>query len=262
MKLFLITCSIVFVFSCQSNASKSIDKELNSVQPESVIKTDTLKPMPQDSLNITKEFVLGKFNYKTDTTFTKVSATHSAKTLYLHKNTYNAFLEMYNAAKEDGIELIILSGTRNFDEQKVIWERKWNKYKNLKPKERALKILEYSSMPSSSRHHWGTDFDLNSLTNSYFSSGKGKAVYDWLSANANNYGFFQVYTDKDHGRTGYNLEKWHWSYLPLASQYLNYYNTNITSADISEFKGAELAEDLHIIVDYVNGISEKAKQYK
>ena len=51
-------------------------------------------------------------------------------------------------------------------------------------------------MPSTSRHHWGTDIDLNSLNNSYFSSGKGLKEYDWLTTNANHYGFYQVYTDE------------------------------------------------------------------
>ncbi|NJK84501.1 MAG: M15 family metallopeptidase [Saprospiraceae bacterium] len=42
------------------------------------------------------------------------------------------------------------------------------------PQERALKILKYSSMPGTSRHHWGTDIDLNSFSNSYFEQGEGK----------------------------------------------------------------------------------------
>ena len=32
---------------------------------------------------------------------------------------------MHAAAKKDGINLQIVSGTRNFEEQKGIWERKW-----------------------------------------------------------------------------------------------------------------------------------------
>ena len=98
-------------------------------------------------------------------------------------------------------------------------------------------------MPTTSRHHWGTDIDLNSLSNSYFEQGKGKKEYEWLIENANKYGFYQVYTSKENGRTGYNLEKWHWSYLPLASEYLKFYNANITYKDISGFKGSEYSEE-------------------
>lgn len=257
MKSLLATFVMVFfVCSCNTKPNNLATKD------DFAIKKDTLDSISKPKLNISNALVLGKFDYKIDSTFIKVSSEHSAKILYLNKDVYSAFLEMHEAAKKDNINLTILSGTRNFKEQKAIWERKWKKYNSLKPKDRALKILEYSSMPSSSRHHWGTDLDLNSLSNSYFSSGNGKAEYNWLNENANEYGFYQVYTDKESGRTGYNLEKWHWSYLPLASAYLKYYNTNITAKDINGFKGEAMAEELNIIENYVNGISKKAKNYK
>ncbi|MTE26056.1 M15 family metallopeptidase [Winogradskyella ouciana] len=257
MKSIVVTFSIIILLlSCNS-------KDKNITQTEVIeISKDTIETAEKPDLNITKDFVLGKFDYKRDSTFIKIDTQHASKDIYLKKEAYKAFLQMVDAANRDDVDLKIVSGTRNFEEQKLIWERKWRKYKQLEPKKRALKILEYSSMPSSSRHHWGTDIDLNSLNNSYFNSGKGLKVYEWLIANANSFGFYQVYTDKSNGRTGYNLEKWHWSYLPLASKYLEFYNANINTEDISRFEGAELAEVLLIIEEYVNGISEKAKQYK
>ena len=208
-----------------------------------------------ENTQITKNFILGKFNYTTHQKFVKVSDKHASKTIYLNKDAYAAFIKMYNQAKADGITLKIISGTRNFNEQKTIWERKWIKYNDINPLQRAKKILEYSSMPSTSRHHWGTDIDLNSFTNSYFDKNNGKKEYKWLVKNANNYGFHQIYTNKKNGRTGYNLERWHWSYIPLAKMYLNFYNTHINASDITGFKGSHLAETLRIIPNYVNGIS-------
>lgn len=245
---------LIFFVSCKKEVSKEITKQKETITQNELI----VKPI----YNYTKDFVLGKFNYKSDSTFIKINSNHSSKVIYLNKDVYIAFKEMHTSAKKDGIKLIIVSGTRNFYEQKSIWERKWNKYKNLKPLERAQKILEYSSMPTTSRHHWGTDMDLNNLNNSYFEKGKGKKEYEWLLKNANDFGFYQVYTNKENGRTGYNLEKWHWSYLPLASKYLNYYNQNITYLDISGFKGSELAEKAKMITEYVNGISLKAKTFE
>ena len=258
MKPIIATFLIVFiVMSCNLK-----DKESTTSKITHLKQVDTIKSILEPHIKITKPFVLGKFNYRTDTTFTKVSTEHATKTLFLNKDVYNAFLKMNNAAKLDNVKLIIMSGTRNYEEQKAIWERKWKKHENLEHFERAQKILEYSSMPSSSRHHWGTDLDLNSLSNSYFSSGNGLKEYEWLKANANDYGFYQVYTEKNENRTGYNLEKWHWSYLPLASKYLKFYNENVDNTDITGFSGSEQAEKLKIINDYVNGISKKAKDYK
>lgn len=221
-----------------------------------------ISAIENNTVSISKNLVLGKFDFKKDSNFIKISSTHSSKSIYLNKEVYEAFKKMYNSAKNDGIRLIVVSGTRNFYAQKYIWERKWEKYKSLKPVERAKKILEYSSMPTTSRHHWGTDIDLINLNNSYFEKGQGKTEYEWLVKNATNFGFYQVYTKKDNGRTGYNLEKWHWSYLPLASKYLDYYSKNITYKDITGFKGSELAEETKMISNYVQGISAKAKAFK
>lgn len=212
-----------------------------------------------DNLTLTTDFILGKYDYKNHELFTLVNPKYTPKTIYLNKEVYTAFLKMHNQAEKDGISLKIISGTRNFEEQKAIWERKWKKYNNLNPIDRANKILEYSSMPSTSRHHWGTDMDLNNFTNSYFEHGKGKLEYQWLLKNANKYGFYQVYTNKTNGRSGYNLERWHWSYMPLAKTYLEFYNKHITYLDITGFKGSNLAKELNIITLYVNGISKKAK---
>ena len=248
--LFTLTGMLCLFNSCKDEKQPVL---VENIPIKTVIKEIPKKKM--DSM-ITKDFVLGKFNYTKHDAFEKISTSHSSKTIYLNKSCYEAFKRMYKQAKADGVNLKIISGTRNFYEQKSIWERKWKKYENLEPNARALKILEYSSMPTSSRHHWGTDMDLNNLTNSYFEKGEGLKIYNWLLKHAKSYGFKQVYIEKTHGRTGYNMEKWHWSYMPLAETYLEFYNDNINYTDISDFKGFEQAEELDVIKYYVNGISK------
>ncbi|CAM1346786.1 M15 family metallopeptidase [Tenacibaculum insulae] len=249
MKKILIL--IILIYSCKKD--KQDTKNTNIINDVCV--STNLKEKIEYTYD--NNFVLGKFDYKKDTTFSKVDKIHSSKTLYINKEVYSSFIKMFNHAKKENIDLKIISGTRNFYEQKSIWERKWLKYQNLKPINRALKILEYSSMPSTSRHHWGTDIDLNNLNNSYFETGKGKKEYQWLVKNAKTYGFTQVYTSKKNGRKGYNMEKWHWSYIPLSEKYLNFYNNKIKLRDISDFKGAKLAIELNVIQIYVNGINKE-----
>ena len=256
MRFTAFVCILCIMFTCKDN-NILIEKtaEINqNFKADSII-----KPAP---LKIEKPFLLGKFDYKTHPDFVQVDLKLSSKKIYLQDETYEAFLKMQRAAQYDTIQLVIVSGTRNFEEQKAIWNRKWKRYNNLKPINRIKKILEYSSMPSTSRHHWGTDMDLNSLNNSYFTSGKGKKIYKWLTKNANKYGFYQVYTDMANGRTGYNLERWHWSYLPLASTYLKQYNTTINYSDIDGFEGSDLAENINVISEFVNGVSKKVKTFK
>lgn len=222
---------------------------------EDIIIVENDKP-PYSYIN--KEYVLGKFDYTSHPEFEPTEFMNSGKVIYLNSRTINAFSRMYDFATIYGIELKIISGTRNFSHQKSIWERKWDnkKNQNLTDVNRALNILEFSSMPSSSRHHWGTDIDLNSWENSYFESGKGKEVYEWLVENAAHFGFFQVYTSKDNGRKGYNEEKWHWSYMPLAEKCLRLFNSTVNYDDINGFKGSHLASEVEIIENYVNGIEK------
>jgi LAS superfamily LD-carboxypeptidase LdcB len=219
-----------------------------------------LAASPAFTQEISTDELLGKIDVAQHADFVRIDRKYTSKPdIYLRKQAYQAFVEMASAAANAGIHLEIISATRSFSYQKGIWERKWNqpKYMGWNNLEKAKDILKYSAMPGSSRHHWGTDIDLNALENSYFSSGEGKKIYDWLCANAPKYGFAQVYTSREPSRRpGYAEEKWHWSYLPLADPYLKQYNALISHQQITGFLGAELSQDLQIIEKYVNGIAK------
>lgn len=216
-----------------------------------------IKKIESDEINN----LIGKFNYRTNSDFIVVPTSYCSKVIYLRKEVFSKFEEMYEAAKKDGVTLTIISGTRNYEEQKIIWNNKWSKYKpSLDSMATAKKILLFSSMPCTSRHHWGTDMDLINLETSFFESGKGLLAYRWLCANASRYGFCQVYDDKKTtNRTGYECEKWHWSYLPLSSKYLASYNKLVDYSMISGFSGSNLAKKMNTIELYVNGINSTCK---
>jgi len=228
-------------------------------------KAEEVKPIQPNALNLqekeiafSKEDLLGKFEPSKHADFVLIEKKYTEKSnIYMRKEAYDAWKNMHAAAAKDGINLIIISATRNFDYQKGIWERKWNdaKYKGKTDTETALNILKYSSMPGTSRHHWGTDVDFNSVTPSYFTSGNGKKIYDWLTKNAATYGFAQTYTSKKNGRTGYEEEYWHWSYMPLSSMLLKQYNEKISYKDLTGFAGSNSAEAAKVIELYVNGIA-------
>ncbi|MEZ5537456.1 MAG: D-alanyl-D-alanine carboxypeptidase family protein [Thiolinea sp.] len=195
----------------------------------------------------------------------------SRKDMTLQAEVYDAFKKMHKAAEKDGIQLVIKSATRNFDYQKQIWDGKWTGARKVEgkdlsktisnPVQRALKILENSSMPGSSRHHWGTDIDLNAFTNDYFSSGKGKQEYAWLQANAARFGFCQPYTRKGDGRdSGYNEERWHWTYMPLSKPYTVDAIQLLKNNMFRDFKGAETAASVGIVENYVAGINKQCLQ--
>jgi hypothetical protein len=219
---------------------------------------------PVDSIPpYTRDELLGKFNPAKHADFQLIEAKHTAKSdIYLRKDAYDAFKRMYEAALKDGLTLTILSATRNFDAQKAIWERKWNRpqYKGKSDIERIIDIMKFSSMPGTSRHHWGTDIDMNSLEPAYFKQGKGLLIYQWLTKNAANFGYHQTYTSKANGRTGYDEEAWHWSYIPLAKPMLDAYNQVITYQDLVGFSGCASAYKVRVLEDFVNGIESGLKK--
>tara|TARA_B110000495_G_scaffold201821_1_gene220232 strand:+ start:591 stop:1241 length:651 start_codon:yes stop_codon:yes gene_type:complete len=209
-----------------------------------------------------KDLLIGKFKVEIHPYFILVDKKYHEKSeMYLQKQTLESFIKMREAAEKDGIQLTIISGTRDFYSQKSIWERKYNNYEKegLSEIEIIKKIMLWSSMPTTSRHHWGTDIDINGFDD-YFSEENKKAnkEYKWLLINAPKFDFCQVYTEKGEGkrRTGYNEEKWHWSYMPLARKYLDLYQRIVTYEDISGFSGSQFAKEMDIINKYVFGISD------
>tara|TARA_Y100001954_G_C15785185_1_gene592069 strand:- start:406 stop:1137 length:732 start_codon:yes stop_codon:yes gene_type:complete len=219
----------------------------------------SLKESVETIRKFSKKELLGQINPASHSAFSEIPR-HLCNRygLYLRTEVLEAFLDLEKNAIDEGVNLKIISSTRSFNHQKRIWNGKWQqtKYMGWREIEKAKDILKYSSMPGTSRHHWGTDIDLNSLENEYFESGEGMNVYDFLERCGNELGFYQVYTNKTNGRTGYEEEKWHWSYMPISSIMLQEYNKIISSSDISDFDGSNLASTINIIPNYVNGIEK------
>lgn len=211
----------------------------------------------------TKEFLLGKTHFEKDTNFVQIDSRYTVlrnPNNFIQKRTLEAFLKMREAALADGVRLTATSASRNFWVQRYIWEQKWKKSGEAAGVARARNILRYNSMCGTSRHHWGTDLDFNSPKLSYWSTPDGIKTYKWLCENAHKFGFYQPYTAKGAPgsglrETGYNEEKWHWSYFPLANLYMKAYRELITEKDLCGFLGEKYVTDLNIIEEYVFGVA-------
>jgi D-alanyl-D-alanine carboxypeptidase len=242
---------VASLFACSEESPESAAHRVNGIS----LANDTLGIEP--CAEITRAMLHGRVDPASDSAFARIPSELSTKSnLFLRQDALEAFKNMASAARSAGITLKVISATRSWEHQRSIWNRKWNspKYMGFEPLQRAERILEYSSMPGSSRHHWGTDLDLNSLENAYFEEGSGAAVYAWLTQNAADYGFVQVYGDQRNGRPGYREEKWHWSYWPLAQDFLRCYLEEQENHSFDGFDGAEFSDSLGIVERYVAGI--------
>lgn len=121
------------------------------------------------------------------------------------KKVFEAFKEMADAAKKDGITLIINSGYRTYEYQKSVYDQ----YENAHGKDYAD---SYAARPDFSEHQSGLALDIVTygMTMDNF---ENSDTYKWLINNCTDYGFILRYPKGKEKITGYAYESWHYRYL-------------------------------------------------
>ena len=183
----------------------------------------------------------------------------------LEKNTFIAMEKMRKAALLDGVKIKVVSGFRDFERQKQIWNRKFKKFtteNNLSDLDAIKEIIRFSTIPGTSRHHWGTEIDVIDedfkneknllISNKYEDGGIFEKLKKWMDNNSQKFGFYLTY-DNNINRKGFEYEPWHYSYLPESKKYLK----SFLKIDIVEIiskvdiEGKELFNE-KFISDYIN----------
>lgn len=119
--------------------------------------------------------------------------------------------EMYNAALEDGIELVPISGYRSVERQERNFENKINKYLDqgygkVEATQMAATII---LPPGTSEHNAGLAMDICSLEQDF----EETEEFRWLYENAADYGFILRYPEDKQDITKIIYEPWHWRYV-------------------------------------------------
>ncbi|MFO7744929.1 MAG: M15 family metallopeptidase [Psychroflexus sp.] len=186
----------------------------------------------QFSINSEVLNLLGFDNIKIENLLGLSQSHLKSNSILLENETYEAFSKMKSKAIEDNIDLRIVSGYRSFKHQKAIWERKFNQLIiTKKPTEAISEIITYSSIPGTSRHHWGTDIDIIDgsvklpegdllLEQNYHGDAPFSKMKSWMDNHAKDFGFELVYT-QNKSRTGFNYEPWHYSFAKKSKSFLN-----------------------------------------
>ena len=175
--------------------------------------------------NYTKNQLIGKGNPEI------VGESYTSK---MHQEVKVAFEDMKIAALKDGINIEVVSAYRSFQKQKSIFENKYKKFtkSGLSPTEAISEIIEYSTIPGTSRHHWGTDIDIIDANfpkpesvleeENYYGNGPYCKLKEWMNEHSETYGFYEVYTQNPK-RKGFKYEPWHFSYAPVSKPMLEAY---------------------------------------
>ena len=197
-------------------------------------------------------------------------------TIQLERETYNAFIKMKDAAENDGIKIKLVSGFRDFYRQQTIWNNKYKKFTEefLLDGPSAIKeIIRFSTIPGTSRHHWGTEIDVIDknfeneknllISKKYEEGGIFNSLKKWMDKNSEKFGFYIVYDDNDK-RPGFEYEPWHYTYKPVSDSYQTEFLKLDLKSIISKTKlaGKEFIDEEFIkkyIDENIMGISSHLK---
>jgi D-alanyl-D-alanine carboxypeptidase len=110
---------------------------------------------------------------------------------------------MREAAKADGIELLLVSAFRSVDYQRAIFDRKLAQGATID------EILRANAAPGYSEHHSGRAVDIATrgcppLTEPFETT----AAFAWLASHAKRFGFVMTYPRDN--PNGFVYEPWHW----------------------------------------------------
>ena len=129
------------------------------------------------------------------------------------------------AARRAGVELLPISGHRSFRRQAAIWAGKVLDYRarGLDVEKSAERAMQFTAIPGTSRHHWGTDVDIVGATpvdhfyrlEHFAPGGVFEEAVGWLAAEAPAFGYLEAYTS-DPLRSGFSAEPWHYSFAELS----------------------------------------------
>ena len=111
-------------------------------------------------------------------------------------------LAMIEAARADGIELLVSSAYRSYGYQAGLYDRHVEQL----GKEAADRV---SARPGHSQHQLGTTVDFGSIAAGYGDTPNGR----WLAESAWRFGFSLSYPAGYEEYTGYDYEPWHFRYL-------------------------------------------------
>lgn len=121
---------------------------------------------------------------------------------------YDKFLELWQAANDQGFYLMVTSSYRDYESQKEIYDYRVSTWGERKADETAAR-------PGHSEHQTGLVIDMTSKTEPLADSFTDSKAYEWLKENAYKYGFIERYPEGKTYLTGYSPESWHWRYVGL-----------------------------------------------
>ena len=185
---------------------RNINIHLDNDFYENTITTDT----SLDTSMLVNKYYLLNSEYVPDD-LVNVSQTYSWGEIgsqQVREVAYNAFLDMWNAANEEGYYLMINSSYRSYADQESVYES----FKRTSGERYADSV---AARPGSSEHQTGLALDIFSKTNTNKNTFADTEEAKWLAQNSYKFGFILRYPEDKVDITGYSYESWHFRYVGI-----------------------------------------------
>ncbi len=124
------------------------------------------------------------------------------KEYFLAGVAYEKYLQMYHAAKKEGLTMLVVSAYRTEDYQR-------NLYNSRVTRSGKTYADSYSARAGHSEHQTGLAIDIGSVYTSF----ENTKEFKWLQQHAHEYGFFMRYPKGKEWITGYAYEPWHYRFV-------------------------------------------------
>lgn len=142
-------------------------------------------------------------NYEIDDLVT-LDKEYSSRGEKIREIAYKDLKVMFDKAREDGINLNVISGYRTSEKQNTL-------FNNSVKKNGIEHALMYSAKMGHSEHQLGLAIDINTTQESF----KNTNEYKWLKNNSYKYGFIERYKENKENITGFAYEPWHYRYIGI-----------------------------------------------
>lgn len=142
-------------------------------------------------------------NYEIDDLVT-LDKEYSSRGEKIREIAYKDLKAMFDKAREDGINLNVISGYRTSEKQNTL-------FNNSVKKNGIEHALMYSAKMGHSEHQLGLAIDINTAEVSF----KDTDEYKWLKNNSYKYGFIERYKENKENITGFAYEPWHYRYIGI-----------------------------------------------
>lgn len=134
----------------------------------------------------------------------------------MDKRAAPAMRDMIQAAKEDGVELMLCSAYRSVEKQQQLFDRSQQAYmaQGMSEEEAYAKTATETAIPGTSEHQTGLAADIVTPTYQMLDAGFADTpAGQWLSEHAAEYGFVLRYPQDKQEVTGIIYESWHYRFV-------------------------------------------------